>query len=944
MDSFPTTSVYEIGRIREKNKNLMKIFYIAIMINLILFLSSTIAQENGSVFGKVTDASTNEELIGANIFLDGTTIGAATDIEGNYYIKNIPAGEYNLIASMIGYSKLTVTKLEIKPGDNKKLDISLTSEALQTEEVVVTAEALKNTEVSVLKIQKNSANIVDGVSSELISKNNSSDGTDVLKRMTGVTISEGKYAYVRGVGDRYNNTLLNGASLPSTDPEKKSFSYDIIPAGMIENIITAKTFTPDKPGDFTGGLVQINTVEFPNKFTLSFNATSGFNSNSTFKSFTTYSGGKTDFLGFDDGTRNKPGTITETRVVRGNYTDAELQNIGLSFKNNWNTNTTKAPINGSLKLMVGDKYELGDDLFGYIASLDYSNSNTISNRQKNFYDFAGARYLYSGVSNINSVMTSGMLNLSYKFAGSNKISFKNILNQNSDDETTNYKGDYRYANQYRDITSLDFVSRTLQSHQLVGEHFLNLMSGLTWDWGVSYSRSLRNEPDARRYVYARDIDIPTEALRFKLDQSLTTRFYGELEDNDYNYTTNFNLKPFVDPQLPKFSFGVLYNKKDRTFDARIFGFKNNTGGNYSVKDSILQLSVDQIFQPENINPQFISILEITKPSDSYTSFQKIAAGYLMFDSNILNSFRLVAGARYEYSEQNMNTYSITDESIIVHDYYRDWLPSVNLTYLLNEDINIRFAYSRTLARPEFREKAPFQYFDFLANELVQGNPGLTRALITNYDVRFELFPGAGELVALSFFYKKFVNPIELILIASSSNEPIRSFENAKSAKNVGVELELRKNLAFIGSAFNNFSLVTNIAFINSKIQLEDNGGGSSFQETDRPLQGQAPYIFNIGLYYDNFESGLNATITYNRVGARISKVGYADLGDIVEQPADLIDLSVSKRFFEKFTLKLSAMDILNQNKDFIQRTQDGDKIAESYNNGRTIKLGINYQL
>jgi len=348
----------------------------------------TAQAQTREISGIVTSGEDNTALPGVNVIIKGTTTGTVTDIEGNYYIKNVPVGEYTLIASMIGYSKLTVTKLEVKPGDNKQLDFSLTSEALQTEEVVVTAEALKNTEVSVLKIQKNSANIVDGVSSELISKNNSSDGTDVLKRMTGVTISEGKYAYVRGVGDRYNNTLLNGASLPSTDPEKKSFSYDIIPAGMIENVITAKTFTPDKPGDFSGGLVQINTVEFPNYFTLSFNTTAGFNSNSTLKSFSTYNGGSTDWLGIDDGTRNIPGTINDNRVVRGNYTNAELQEIGLSFKNNWNTNAVRAPINGSLKLTLGDKYDIGNDLFGYIASLDYSNTSATSNRDKNFYDLA----------------------------------------------------------------------------------------------------------------------------------------------------------------------------------------------------------------------------------------------------------------------------------------------------------------------------------------------------------------------------------------------------------------------------------------------------------------------------------------------------------------------------------------------------------------------------
>lgn len=816
------------------------------------------------------------------------------------------------------------------------------SEAFQTEEVVVTAEALRNTEASILKIQKNSANIVDGVSSELISKNNSSDGTDILKRMTGITISEGKYAYIRGVGDRYNNTLLNGASLPSTDPEKKSFSYDIIPAGMVENLIIAKTFTPDKPGDFTGGLVQISTVEFPSKFTLSLNTSAGYNSNSTFNPFTTYSGGKTDWLGFDDGTRGLPGTINDTRVVRGNYSNEQLQDIGLSFKNNWQTQGATAPINGGIKLAVGDRFDFGNDLLGYIASFDYTSTTNIYDMQKNFYDFSGARYLYSGVSNTNNVMMSGLLNLSYRLGANNKISFKNLYNQNSDDETTIYKGDLRSSDQYREITSLRFVSRNLQSHQLVGNHFFDLMSSLMWDWGVSYSRSIRNEPDARRYIYSRALDQPEAPLYFQLDQSNSTRFFSELEDNDYNFVTNFSIKPFVDPQLPKFSFGALYNKKDRNFDARIFGFRNIPGGNFAEEDSILRLSIDRIFQPENINPTFISITEVTRPSDSYSAFQRIAAGYVMFDATVLNSFRLVAGARYEYSEQNMDSYTITNESVVVKDYYRDWLPSINLTYLLNEDINLRFAYSKTLARPEFREKAPFQYFDFLANELVQGNPELVRALITNYDIRFEMFPAAGELLAFSVFYKRFTDPIELILIASSSNEPIRSYQNALSADNLGFELELRKNLGFVGEVFSNFSLVTNISVISSKITLSEFDEG--FQDSERPLQGQAPYIFNIGLYYDHFESGWNASATYNKVGERISKVGYADLGDIVEQPVDLIDFSVSKRLFESFTLKLSLMDLLNQDRNFIQRSPDGNKISESYNAGRTFKVGITYQL
>ena len=901
------------------------------------------AQENASISGKVVDSATNEELIGANIFLDGTTIGAATDIDGNFRINNVPPGTYKLIASMIGYSKFTVTDLKLNPGEQRQINLSLASEAFETEEVVVTAEALKNTETSVLKVQQNSSNIVDGVSAEMISKNNSSDGTDVLKRMSGVTISEGKYAYVRGVGDRYNNTLLNGSSIPSTDPDKKSFSYDIIPAGMIENVITAKTFTPDKPGDFTGGLVQISTVEFPSRFTLNVNATGGYNSNATFNPFTTYAGGSKDWLGVDDGTRGMPATINETPVLRGNYSNAELQQIGLSFNNNWSTESTTAPINGGIKFSIGDKFESGNDLFGYIASFDYGSVTSNIIRERNFYDYSGARYLYDGVTYNNGVMLSGLLNLSYKFGGTNKISLKNMYNRTSDDETTLFKGDYRYADQYREITSLRFVERTLLTTQLLGEHFIDALSGFSWDWGASYSNSGMSEPDARRYVYSRDIQEPDAPLYFQLDQSLATRYYGELKDNDYNFTTNFSTRPFENQQLFKIAFGGLYNKRDRDFDARIFGFRNNPGGNFAEKDSILRLSVDRIFQPENINPSFISVTEVTKPSDSYDAYQQIGAGYLMFDAMMFTSLRFVVGARFEYSEQILDSYTNSNEPVNVDDYYRDWLPSINFTYIINPNMNLRLGFNKTLARPEFREIAPFSYFDFVANELVQGNPELTRTLVDNYDLRFEIFPGAAELFAVSVFYKYFRNPIEQTLLASSSNEPIRSYSNAETAQNIGAELEVRKGLGFIGNGFTNFSAVANISVIRSEVQFETTGE-SSFQQSERPLQGQADYIVNIGLYYDDFELGWNSSITYNRVGERIDQVGYADIGNIIEEPFDLLDFNISKKVFGNFTLKLTINDILNQDKTFIQETNYGDQLSQSYNTGRTFKFSINYNI
>ncbi len=905
--------------------------------------SNLYSQGSGSITGIITDKKSNEKLIGANLLIVGSLTGTTTDIDGKYNISRLTPGQYSLRISYISYQSVVVNNIKVEEGKDTKIDVQLNPSTIELQEVVVSASALKNTETNVLKIQMKSANIVDGISAELISKNSSSDGTDVLKRMTGVTISEGRFAFIRGVGDRYNNTLLNGANLPSTDPEKKSFSYDIIPASLIENVITAKTFTPDKPADFSGGLIQINTFEFPQRFTIDFNLTSGINTYASFKNFIGYSGGKTDFIGYDNGFRKYPPSISTLKVTRGNFTDDEILDIASSFKNNWNVNNKKVPMNGNIKLTVGDKIEFFDEnIFGYTGSVSYSNSFSATKNERNFYDFTGPRYLYKGNNYSNNVMLSGMLNFSVRFGMSNKFSLKNVYNQNADDEVTIFKGDYRYADQYREITSLRFVSRSLLSSQLLGEHQFDILKGLNFDWMFSYSQSERNEPDARRYVYSRGLDDPNEPLRFQLDQSLATRYFGNLLDKDLNGGTNFNLKVFEEPELPKIKFGLFFNKKERDFEARLFGFKNVPGGNFLAEDSILQRPVDEIFKTENINRTFITVTEITKPSDSYQSNQRVAASYLMFDTHLLEKLRVAGGVRFEYSTQVLNSFSQTGEKINVNKIYRDWLPGINLTYLLNNFINIRLAYSTTLARPEFRELAPFSYFDFITNELVQGNTELKRSLINNYDLRFEYFPKGEELVALSFFYKKFNNPIEEILIASSNNEPTRSYANSEKADNYGAEIEFRKSLDFISDFVRYFSFVGNATVIKSEVRLNSDED-LSFQKSKRPLQGQPDYVLNLGIYYENYDLGLNSSLVYNKVGNRIAKVGTNDLGDIVEKPVDLFDFSISQKLFKLISVKITVKDLLNQERKFIQQAPSGDKISELSRVGRDFSLGVSYQ-
>ena len=792
-----------------------------------------------------------------------------------------------------------------------------------------------------LNIQKNSVNIVDGMSAELISKNNSSDGTDILKRMTGITISDGKYAYVRGVGDRYNNTLLNGSNLPSTDPEKKSFSYDLFPASLIENVLTSKTFSPDKPADFTGGLVEINTIEFPSKFILNINVSSSYNSMTNFKNFVTYSGGNRDWLGYDDGTRSIPSSIKSEKVGAGFYTTEELQQIGLQFKNNWATQSSKAPINGDLKLNIGNKLEVGDkSVLGYIASFTYSNSDETKQIERNNYTFEGPRYLYNGYNYANHVSESALFNISYKSGQNHKISFKNIFDQNADNETTVYEGPYYYNPDYRKVTSLRYVSRSLFSSQLIGEHHFGLLNGLKIDWNLNYGVSKREEPDARRYVYTRDLYDSTQAYQFALDQSIATRFFSNLKDHNYGSSVDFTLKPFESAFLPNLKFGLNFDRKDRSFNARIFGFKNLPGGDFIYETNLMKESVDKIFAPENFGNRFIEVVEITRPSDSYHSDQKVFAAYLMTEFEPLQSLKVMTGFRFEKSIQKMKSDDLVNGLVDVTSTYNDFLPSVNLTYVLSNEINIRLAYSRTLARPEFRELAPFTYFDFVTSENVQGNPKLRRTLNTNYDFRFEIYPNAGELFAVSAFYKKFDSPIEEILLSSSGFEPTRSYENAKEAVNYGLEFELRKKLSFISQSLTNFSFVGNMSFIKSKIKLANQSG---FQESERPLQGQADYIANLGLYYEDYLAGFSGAIIYNKVGQQIFSVGFANLGDIIEKPRDQVDMNISFKVISNFTLKLAVKDLFDQPYKFVQRTPDGDKTAEISKRGRTFSAGISYQ-
>ncbi len=907
-------------------KNLFKKIILAVAM---LMAPLAFAQNTGQITGKVTDAAKGEALIGANVIIDGTQLGAAVDVDGNYLIRSIPAGTCVVRFSLVGYAAKVVNNVVIEAGKTVKLDVILKEEIIQGEEIVVEATAILNSENAMLQQQRKAATIGDAVAAEQIKRAPDATTGDALRRVTGVSIVDNKYVYVRGTSERYNNTLLNGAQLSSTEPDKKAYAFDTLPSNLLENTVISKSFTPDLPGNFSGGLVQINTIEFPEKMTIRLSATGAYNTASTTRNFRAYEGSKWDIFGIDDGTRELPGVVNGSKVISTNYSKSELQTIGRSFSNIWGVANQKAAPNSSYMLSLGSSTSLFGRTLGYIGALSYRNSFEKVEIERSDYNFDGSpQFEYKGEEYKFSVLWGGMLNLSYKLGDFHKISLKNLYNRAADDEVVELRGNnYDYSADQRN-TGLRFVSRSTYSSQLIGEHAFPRLAGLQWQWRSSYSASKRGEPDYRRISYARPIDSSNPfvaSISFVPSPTSGGRFFAGMNDNILGFASDFTLQI----SQAKVKFGGALNASERDFSARLFAYKTTSRTNYNLLFSAL----DTLFTPQHIGENGFEIDELTNKSDKYDASERLYAGYVMIDVPFKN-LRLIAGARLEDNEQKLNSFDQQDRRVNVDLKNPDILPSVNLTYNLSAATNVRAAWSRTVSRPEFRELAPFAFYDFSTVSVVYGNPELKRASVTNFDIRFEIFPNVGEILSASVFYKNFADAIEEVIVPTT--ELTRSYGNADKARNYGFELEARKSLRFLGNTFSNFSLTANYSWIQSKVDLK---GSRLAIAKDGRLQGQSPYTINLGLLYTSLQRGTSVSLLYNRFGERIAQVGSLYDDDSIEMPRDLVDFTVSQNFGDRYELKISAKDILSHEQEFMQadRKVKGNQKGSTYSVGLSVK-------
>ncbi|MEP7235104.1 MAG: TonB-dependent receptor plug domain-containing protein, partial [Ignavibacteriota bacterium] len=778
--------------------------------------------------------------------------------------------------------------------------------------IVVSGKLETETQAAQLLARKNSSTMSDFVSGEQIRRSPDATSGDALKRVSGVSIVDNKFVEIRGTSERYNNATLNGSALASTEPDKKAFSFDLLPANLIDNTVVAKTFTPDLPANFSGGLVQVNTVNFPDKFNARLSVSGAYNTASTGKSFLSYQTGGGDWLGSDDGTRALPSDFPATNVINSPATTpAQIQSYGLLFKNNWAPRTINAAPNSSVSFSAGDNLTIWDNDFGYIASLSYRNSSERVAIERNNYNPDGtAEYVRSGSTNTNSVTLGGLLNLTYKAGERSTISFRNLYDRSADDQVLSLVG-ADSANGVQDKqTSLHYTERTLYSAQLGGEHSIEDLNNLKIDWRLSRTATTRSEPDLRRYVYNRSLDAqPNDpyyaAIGGVADPKTGGRFFSDMSET-YN-------EGGLDITLPvstvKFKVGGLVGDRARDFSARVLAFKRGNNSNFNLLFS----SIDTLFAANHIGPQGFQIDEITNPSDTYDASESIGSGYAMLDAPFKlgdQQFRFVGGARIESDNQILNSGILGGGSVHYERRHTDLLPSLSMIYSLNEQTNIRVAATQTVSRPEFREIAPFSFYDFETGSSIQGDTNIDRALIRNLDFRIEYYPTAGEILSLSVFHKRFEGAIETTDQGSNS---VKSWANAKQpAINYGLELEVRKSLRFIGTLFSNFVVSGNYAYIHSSVNVHELTNG---QQEFRPMQGQSPYTLNLGLLYYDPSLGTTINLLYNTFGKRIEEVNPYS-GDLYEMPRSVVDLSVSQQLLERFELKYTIKDMLAQNQRF----------------------------
>lgn len=894
------------------------------------------AQNTGSITGMVYDAVNGQPIRQASIEVTGanaSTSKGQTNTDGSFSLS-VPVGTYKLRFTAPNYTETTVDAVEVVAGQPVEASTVMSPKgATTTVEVNEKVGAVASTAEAAMAERKLAAVVSDSISNEELRSGTASNAAGALERVTGVSIVDNGFVYVRGLGERYSTTQLNNAFIPTTEPERRVVPLDLFPAALIDNIRILKTYTPDLPGEFSGGLVDMKTVEFPSQPVLRFSGTAGFNTVTTFDRFLTYPGGSRDVFGFGDDTRSIPAGIPRNqRVFQGRFTPQELSEFGRQFPVNWQpTSIGSMRPNQSYNIVAGNTF----GRVGLVGAISFNNKPQVYNEQRRYYRTANAQPIlftrYDGfLDNVETAKMGAVGNVAIRLTPSNKIVFRNTITHDSDKESRIISG--FDGSQGSEITDerLRWVERALGAHSIEGEHSLARIGNSLIRWQFTYSRSTRDEPDLREVIRSR-----TDDGRFQFVQQPLSgqRFYNNLADRIYEPQVEWSTPFFRGGINGLFKTGLRATLRSRDFEARRFRFIP-----FQTVGLNLFAPSNELFATQNIRPNGFQLIENTRATDRYDASMDIYAGFAMVDLNLGSRWRVVGGVRVEDADIRVTTLDplIPNAAPAVANLAnRDPLPGVNVIYALTPRQNLRFGFSRTIARPDFRELSPFDFTNVVGGFNTVGNPNLQRTTINNVDVRWEWFPGGSQIVAASYFLKDFSRPIEVAVQVAGDLR--QTFLNADGATNQGVELEFRQGLGFVSRRLTQFALQANATLVTSSVQIPGDGVLTS---TDRPLVGQSRYIFNAVAEWNRPQWRSNARFYANSVSRRITDVGTFQLPDIYQERNVLLDFVYQVNLSEdaRWVVRFAGSNL----GDNTYRWTQGGLLFREFQVGRTFEAGLSF--
>ncbi len=914
-------------------------------------------QGSGILAGRVVSTEDGSPVEAARLFVSGTPIELRTDEDGRFEVE-VPVGEYSVSVLHSEFATRTIENVAIAAEETTERNFELPPAGLELAEFVVIEPFIEGSLSSVIDEQRSTASVANVLGAEQISRAGDGDAGSALARVTGLTLADGQFIFIRGLGERYSSTLLNGANVPSPDPTRKVVPLDLFPTGVIRSINVQKGYSPDMPGDFGGGVVEIRTRGIPEEDFFRVGISTEFREGTTFKKGLTYEGGDRDFTGFDDGTRALPDPIAEATADGtklppeqddffnpDGLPPEELEALGESLPNIYDIDRERVGPDRGVSIEGGKLLEFTDDFTGGITgSVLWGDEWETRAEDRRTFIPLGDGSLRSNDDFVidrttRTINLTGFLTGGLNYKDLHEIDVTSMILRQTEDETSSQVGFNLDEDGDIKINELEWEERELIANQLQGRHVFEFVNDSVLEWDYSESRARLDMPDQRRYRFDSD-DGPTGFIFSRRGDNNVRRF-TDLLDKSLDYGADVEIPfqvSFIDARI---SGGFRQLEKDRDSSIRRFQFD----GVGSLGPDIRRLdSVEEILSPENIGPDGVELSEITRPSDNYTAALDVEAFYGNLDFTIADTLRISGGVRVEDWTQDVTTFDLFapgSQPIISSLGDEDLFPAVSLTWFVTDRQQLRASFAETIIRPDFKELSPAPFTDPVLEREVVGNADVVPSDVTHFDLRWEFYPSSDELISLGAFYKQIDQPIELTV--QPGVEQRLSFANAEEAENFGVEVEARKQLGFLdswldtGAFFDKFYLAGNFSLIESEITIPDDARGI-LTETSRELQGQSPLIINLQAGYDNPDLGIQATVLYNFVGERIVEVGVLGAPDQIEQGAGELDVVFRWQLNDFLSLSAKAGNLLDSPFDVRQ----GDKITQRYTTGRTFGLGVTF--